>query len=76
MVDVPTLLGEPNRSIRQGITASEKAAELSKIIEWLAVEKNKRYKGNLQLHTAIFMLMIIAIWQECTCSESGGNQVL
>lgn len=37
-------LGEPNQPIRQGITASEKAAELTKIIEWLAVEKNKRYK--------------------------------
>lgn len=37
-------LGEPNQPIRQGITISEKAAELTKIIEWLAVEKNKRYK--------------------------------
>ena len=34
-------LGEPNRPIRQGITASEKAAELTKIIEWLAVEKKQ-----------------------------------
>jgi len=37
-------LGEPNRPIRQEITTSEKAAELTKIIEWLAVKKNKRYK--------------------------------
>lgn len=41
-------LGEPDRPLRDGETQSERVTQIGTIIDWLAVEKNKRYlkRGN------------------------------